>query len=67
MEKVCNKIPFKSAEEAETELRNIVESNDYRTWKRLTPHRYYRCHICSIDNYDVFHLTSSTKITEYEN
>lgn len=65
MEKICNKIPFKNAEDAEAELRRQVENNDWRNWKRQTNSRYYRCPLCSLPNYDVFHLSSSTKIKEY--
>lgn len=59
----CVKIKFFSKEQADAELRNIVESNDYRTWKRITPKRVYECEFCSTDGSPVYHLTSKISIT----
>lgn len=55
----CTKIAFDTEDEARTELHRIVELNDWRGWKRLTPTRYYYCPYC-----DKFHLTSKSTITK---
>jgi hypothetical protein len=63
--KECNKIKFFSEQEARAELVRIVEGNDYRTWKRVTPHRHYCCPLCSTKNEKVWHLTSKVYTTVY--
>lgn len=57
MNQPCTKIAFNSEEEAREELHRIVEGNDWRSWKRLSPTRYYHCPYC-----DKFHLTSKLSI-----
>lgn len=55
----CTKIAFTSEEEAREELHRIVEGNDWRSWKRLSPKRYYYCPHCN-----KYHLTSKSSIYE---
>jgi hypothetical protein len=57
--KQCVKIRY-TEEEASNELRRIVEVNDYRVWKGLTPGRKYYCKYC-----DCYHLTSAIKLQKY--
>lgn len=58
MNEDCNKIPFNTAEEARKELERIVENNTYKSWKRVTPVRYFHCEKCF-----KWHLTSKIRIT----
>ena len=59
----CNKIKFASSGEASIELKRIVESSDYRSWKTKVPHRAYQCEICSKPDKPIFHLTSKICLT----
>lgn len=72
MEK-CDKIQFNSAQEARDELFRIVEDTTYKPWKTNDkgrygghkPSRFYKCPICSTEEKEVWHLTSSTKIIDF--
>jgi len=55
--KTCEKIAFETEEEAREELNRIVLSNDWRSWKRKTPSRFYKCEKCF-----KYHLTSSITV-----
>lgn len=55
--KNCTKIPFDTQNEAEQELRRIVEGNDWRVWKQISNCRTYFCTKCCS-----YHLTSKVKI-----
>lgn len=61
---ICKKIKL-TKDEADLELRRIVEQNDWRSWKRLTPSRVYLCPKCSIGSLSVYHLTKNSSITTY--
>lgn len=54
---MCKKIPFKTDIEAREELIRIVESNDWRIWRRVSPCRHYLCS-CGF-----YHLTSKKSLT----
>ena len=56
----CTKIKYDTKELADEDLKNIVENNDYRNWKRVSPKRSYYCKYC-----EKFHLTSKVKIFDY--
>lgn len=62
--KECIKIKL-TEEESDLELRRIVEENDYRSWKRQSPHRRYICPYCSQGEEKVYHLSSKPSITIY--
>lgn len=59
----CNKIKYTSSEKAYEDLRRIVENNDYRPWKTMTPHRVYLCDICSSEKESIYHLSSKINLT----
>lgn len=59
----CKKIKYASSEEAQNELKRIVEGNDYRSWKANTPHRFYECEFCSKPKKPIYHLTSKICLT----
>lgn len=61
--KICSKIKFFSEEDAREELIRIVENNYH---KRKSPHRTYRCPICSNKEVKVWHLTSKIDVKEYQ-
>lgn len=63
MDSECKKIKYYSTQEAEKELKRIVEGNDYRSWKTTTPHRYYECEFCTTPGKPIYHLTSKICLT----
>jgi len=71
--KICEKIAFYSEEEARAELERII-ATDYKPWKSKSKeffggHKPSRVHFCKWcaerEDKDVWHLTSSIKLTEY--
>ncbi len=64
MEKICNKIRYFTEKEADIALREMVEGNDYRSWKRQTNCRKYLCPYCTVEGYPIYHLTSKISINE---
>ena len=51
----CEKVIFNTKEEAEQELRRIVEETNYKPWKDKKPCRAYQC---IHHEEEVWHLTS---------
>lgn len=66
MEKVCEKVSFGSAEEAQKEMVRIIETQK-RPWaeRDKKPCRKYKCSHCSTEEQEVWHLTSKTTVIEY--
>lgn len=66
MEKTCEKIGFSSKEEADVELKRILDTQQ-RPWtnRDTKPCRRYLCPHCSEDKKEVWHLTSKPTIITY--
>ncbi len=66
MEKTCEKISFNSAEEADKELRRILETQT-KPWaeRDKKPCRKYKCSYCSTTEKEVWHLTSAITTITY--
>lgn len=64
MEKICEKIPFSSKEEADKELRRILKTQR-RPWAKrdVKPCRVYKCQ--HHEGKEVWHLTSKPTIITY--
>lgn len=66
MEKICEKVPFASAEEAQKEMVRIIETQK-RPWAKRDKKacRKYKCPHCSTEEKEVWHLTSKPTVITY--
>ena len=62
----CLKIKFNNIEDGKEELIRIL-TTQHSPWKAINkkPCRVYKCPICSTKHQQIFHLTSSIDIKEY--